>query len=218
MPPGRDYSQQRNTGGSVSSGETLVVLYDAASSIRDFVAVCRDSSGNFSAESRIALDPADLQPAVAINEVMANPEGLDSAGEYIELANYGGDIISLAGWRIGRCEEPEKSLVLGDEGLSPGQFILITSDKAEAERFPWEARLVRLKGGPIPGGISNSKSEKICLYEPEGMEVSSYRGWLIPEEGRSIERIDSAFPDYAGIWRQSAEKGGSPGKMNGSPK
>lgn len=45
--------------------------------------------------------PGDTAGSIIINEILPNPEGSDSEGEFIELKNIGSNPVNVAGWQLG---------------------------------------------------------------------------------------------------------------------
>lgn len=101
--------------------------------------------------------------SIYIKELLPNPVGQDTLGEWIKLINTGGEKISLANWRI--SDESGKKFVLSTEELLP---------QGELE----------LGFGTTRIALNNDK-DKITLYNNEGSEADSlsYNGAL---EGQTI--------------------------------
>lgn len=73
---------------------------------------------------------AKLQPALVINEIMANPSAADdSLGEYIEIHNAGLDSVDLTGWRIASRSgsSTEQVTLAGPLGIPAGGHALIAA-------------------------------------------------------------------------------------------
>ncbi len=131
-----------------------------------------------------------MQPAiateVAITELLANPFGSDSRGEWVELFNYGSTTATLGEWRLE--DEGRASATLPTVELAPGDFLIVARGKSAFETA-WmggrsDERIVEAASGSW--GLTNSGDE-LRLVSPGGNVVwqLAYSGSAITE-GRSL--------------------------------
>ncbi|MBI5527047.1 MAG: lamin tail domain-containing protein [Deltaproteobacteria bacterium] len=197
--------------GFADGGLTGVVLSLGTASF-ELEIFCADPSGNSSQSAFFWAGPESLPPPVAITEVMANPAGAAGAGGFVEIANYGDTPVDTAGWSLLRCGENEKASAIPASGrtmLAPGDRVLLVGEN-DTGSFPWGARTVEMQAGILPGGISRTAPERICLQDAAGAPVSSYGGWMAPPKGFSIERVADDAADAPAAWARSAGEGGTP--------
>ncbi|KKW37004.1 MAG: Micrococcal nuclease-like protein nuclease [Candidatus Peribacteria bacterium GW2011_GWB1_54_5] len=81
-------------------------------------------------ESIPATQPEELctpafSPDVIISEFLPNPYGEEEEGEWVELQNIGSETISLCGWLFDDGEGGSKPYSLGEESITPGQYLLL---------------------------------------------------------------------------------------------
>lgn len=131
-----------------------------------------------------------MQPAtateVAITELLANPFGSDSRGEWVELFNYGAATASLGEWRLE--DEGRASATLPVVELPAGGYLIVARDKSAFEAA-WlggrgDERIIEIASGSL--GLTNSGDE-LRLVSPGGDVVwqLAYSGLAIAE-GRSL--------------------------------
>ncbi|MBU1429117.1 lamin tail domain-containing protein [Myxococcota bacterium] len=83
--------------------------------------------GRFSSPGRQRSGAPWLAHATArllINEIMPNPEGDDTGGEFVELLNVSDAPLDLTGWRLGDSYEPTRHL-FAEGVLLPGEVIVV---------------------------------------------------------------------------------------------
>ncbi|PIR49618.1 hypothetical protein COU79_03865 [Candidatus Peregrinibacteria bacterium CG10_big_fil_rev_8_21_14_0_10_54_7] len=66
-----------------------------------------------------------FSPDVIISEFLPNPYGEEEEGEWVELQNTGGETVSLCGWLLDDGEGGGKPYSLGEESITPGQYLLL---------------------------------------------------------------------------------------------
>lgn len=150
---------------------------------------------------------------VVLNEVLANPLGLEPDAEWLELANDSEVPVSLAGLWL---EDSGGHVALPAAWLAPGELALLVSEGFRASGLdvpvPAAARLLRV---PSLGarGLSNG-GEGLLLVGREGV-LSRFPLLAAPHAGRSWARraLDSADDDAA-AFGEHAGAGASPGAPN----
>lgn len=127
----------------------------------------------------------ESKPTVTISEVMPNPAGSDSDGEWLELFNYGYEPVSLAGWSIDDAEGGSRPFMIGDLIVEPRNYIVLEREET-ALAF-------------------NNTVDEVRLFDRSGRVVAStsYSG---VKEGLSWTK------DESGDWQWS--QSGSPGAEN----
>jgi len=170
---------------------------------------------NDSVSSVATSSPGD----VVINEIMYRPAG---GGEWIELFNRSPERVDLSGWTVTDRSGASGSISDGVEIGADGYLILAQDPRGMASEFPvcrievtsLEDRWPRLNDG---GG--DGTAEEIFIRTRDGImaESVSYRGMIIDEKGRSIERLSSELCSAGrdGIWlRCGSSSGATPGERN----
>ncbi|HUU01555.1 MAG TPA: Ig-like domain-containing protein [Myxococcota bacterium] len=147
---------------------------------------------------------------VRITEIMANPEGPESEGEYVELANLGSAAVDLRAFRIddsggsdagdllSPCEQGDPTLLgPGSVALLVGQAFVPPSDlRAGTALFcTGHATLT-------PHGLRNAGDEVIVIKDAQGQERDRYGGWvdMSNHEGCALMRLDPAATDGEDNW------------------
>jgi len=90
---------------------------------------------------------------VYINEILPNPHGDEKLNEYIELYNFGDQIIDLSGW------------ILKDSSKS-GKFIFPDNSRVDSRSF------LLIYRPDFKFAMNNSGAEKICLLDPNKKTAS----------------------------------------------
>ncbi len=108
---------------------------------------------------------------VYIYEVLANPEGPDEEGEFIEIMNTDTVRVSLAGWRLDDAEGGSKPYAFPDTAvIEPGGWLVI---------YRTESKLA-LNNGP----------DEVRLFDPNGLLVASF-SYTEASEGASYNRMNN---------------------------
>lgn len=143
-------------------------------------------------------------PPIAITEVLANPAGLESTQEYVEIFNLGDTPASLAGLvlrdRDGEDALPAVELPAGAYALIvPEGFVPGGPDPAPRAGTP----LLGVVGRLGRDGLANA-GEPAALFAPDGRILSSYGGFVNVESsawnGRSVHRQDPRACDAPASW------------------
>ncbi len=165
--------------------------------------------------------PAELPPAVAISEVLANPAGPEPRQEFVEILNLGATAVELEGWWItddpGRQGDP-----LPPVSLAPGAVGLVVPSgydpQGGADPAPAPAAvLISLQSGTLgSGGLSNS-GEPVLLLTPQGQVASAYGGQpdsgATPANGQSVRRSLGGGCAERGPWELHPDGTSSPGRV-----
>lgn len=152
-------------------------------------------------------DP-DPVSGLLFTEILANPEGTESAGEYVEVMNAGGETVDLAGLHIdddgsegdllGPCAEGQPTT------LGPGKIALLVGESfvAPADLIPGTVVVCTDRSTLTPRGLKNSGGEILVLKDSNGTELASYGGWIdfSSREGCSATRLSLTAPDGADNW------------------
>ncbi len=135
------------------------------------------------------------RPRVVINEVLANPSGLEPQQEWVEIVNDGSERVDLTSFTFadGAAVIPLPRVV-----LEPGQLALIVADEFQTTLpgdvpIPEGCLLVRL---PVLGknGLSNA-GESLRLRSSDGLALSQFPALASPKAGVSLARRDTAALD-----------------------
>jgi hypothetical protein len=152
-----------------------------------------------------------------INELLAKETpsvGLPD-GEFIELYNTTGDLISLDSLRIGNHSQFAK---LPNIKILPNEYIILTSN-TNASKYTNYGRSIGLSNFPS----LNNASDKILLLDSKGNsihQVSYFDTWYGDENkkagGWTLELIDPKNPcGRSTNWKASKDtRGGTPGVQN----
>ncbi len=150
---------------------------------------------------------------VLLNEVLANPIGPESQGEWIELLNDSERATSLAGLWL---EDAGGRAQLPSEQLGPGELALLVGDGFRASSLdvavPSAVRLLRV---PSLGtrGLSNG-GEGLLLVGREGV-LSRFPLVNAAHAGKSIaRRTPDAADDDPAAFSEHGAPGASPGTPN----
>lgn len=123
---------------------------------------------------------------VSISEFLANPEGKDEDSEWIELHNYGSDILDLSGWHLDDESGGSASFSLVGKKIAPGYRLVLYRSET---------------------GISlNNTKDSVRLIDPWDKEVDAVRYIHAP-------KVDTAFARNAnGAWEWTISP--TPGMVN----
>jgi hypothetical protein len=163
-----------------------------------------------------------LKAQIILNEVMFDPDTLESHNEFVELYNSSPDIVDLSGWKVGDADELD---LLTDAGggmvLLPGQYGIILDasyfDNSTLYNtlIPTEALILTIDDGSFGRyGWSNTVSEPVVLTDTDGDTQQVY--YYSPENspGYSDEKIFLITDNNAQNWKNSRAFRGTPGFIN----
>ncbi len=182
-----------------------------------------DDSGRLTGiATHVGHDFTTRPGGVIISEILANPAGDESAGEYIEIVNLGTAPVDLSAWSLddqggqspgdllGPCTDGQDThLVPGAIALLAGRDFLPPADLPESTLILCTDRTTL-----TPRGLRNTGDEILVLADPTGTQIDRYGGWIdqSTHEGCSAIRIDPWQPDTAANWtRSTADPCQSPG-------
>lgn len=132
--------------------------------------------------------PLALQARVRVAEIVYDPEGSDTAAEWIELLNTGDAPVSLAGWLL---DADGPNLLLPAVELPPGGLLVVHSNALEAQ--PDQGGEVWIENGSNMGnthgfvGLWRSQEQSQDQLEDWVQYGSDGHSW----QGQAVE---------AGIW------------------
>jgi hypothetical protein len=168
----------------------------------DVLVRAEDDMGN------VALGTTSLvvtpRPTVAINEILQNPVGPEEAGEFIEIANYGPETVSLAGFTLQIADRVPCGLGVDPIlDLAPGAYLVVARSTYVPSTYPEgdETRVYNPPGCGATQLLLANEVVSVALFDDLGRPVSVYAGYptLSPapaaREGKSIERIAPDAPD-----------------------
>jgi hypothetical protein len=177
----------------------------------DFAAFLADGQRH---QGRLTVTMAAAQSHVVINELLANPLGMEPAQEWLELYNDGGSVVDLEGWTVG---DGTSQTSLPAVTLSPGEYLIVTSEQHDGAgddvAFAERTQVVRL---PTLGsnGFSNS-GEEVRLLSRTGQLQSRFAARAASTGGVSLARVAPEAPDDdTASFAVHGEPGASPGAMN----
>jgi hypothetical protein len=156
-------------------------------------------------------DPVpDPVSGLLFTEILANPEGTESAGEYAEILNAGSDSVNLAGFRLDDTGGMDQGDLLGPcaEGaetvLPPGEAALLVGQSfvAPADLLPKTVLVCTDRSTLTPRGLKNSGGEVLVLKDTTGRELARYGGWVdfSSREGCAAVRLSLTAPDGPENW------------------
>jgi hypothetical protein len=152
---------------------------------------------------------------VVINEVLSNPVGPETSGEWVELGNDGAAAVDLAGFVL---RDAGGALTLPAAPLAPAELVLLVNESFEPDAaldvLPRaRTRVVRL---PTLGtsGLANG-GEPLRLSDANGRLSSSFPSLPARAAGVSLARRTLQAPDAdATAFGPHAAPGASPGGPN----
>ncbi len=163
-----------------------------------------------------------LWTQVVFNEVLFNPAGNEIHDEFVELVNISAQVVDLSGWQFSDSSGSEELTDAGG-GLQaqPGQYIVILdgsyfgNSTAYENIIPASALIVTISDNSLgSGGLSNSKAERLQLFDDQGQPIDIYRYTTDNPPGHSDEKIDRLAGNNASNWSNSTISGGTPGALN----
>jgi hypothetical protein len=191
--------------GAISFDAAVRVLGPPAA-IASAQLVARDADGaTLTSDATDFAVPAPGGPLV-ISEVLANPAGLETAQEFVEIVNLGASAARTAGLRIedgGGVDE------LPDLMLAPGARALIVGAGYNGSGGPDVPPRAGTALLPVAGRIGRDglgqMGEVVRLVDAEGRVLSAYGGWVNVSRpswaGKSVHRQpDESACDHPSAW------------------
>jgi hypothetical protein len=172
-----------------------------------------DRSGRVST-SEVHVVPGEPRAHVVLNEVLANPAGVEPAQEWVELYNDGAGVVSLAGFAL---EDAGGRSIFPDGVLAPGSFALVVSDAFVADDGvdpPPASGTVLVRVAMLGrSGLSND-GEKLTLRDAAGAILSTFPA-VKTKNGSSIARTaPDAVDDDPASFIPSPNGSSTPGAPN----
>lgn len=188
----------------------------------------RDLAGNESATS-FEFEPASVDTALRITELLANPEGAEPRQEFVEL--FAEKEVTLDGLWLADLswDEVAQQLGAGDTpgdalsgSMAAGELALVVAagfDEAAPEDVPPApaTRLVRVDASLGEGGLKNA-GEPLTLYRADPPElVASYGNFIdtsaSAHAGRSVSITRPDACDVPASWRSHPLGRATPGRL-----
>lgn len=197
----------------IAAGASAVVRGFRSGEARRFQALAFDASGaSFEIEESITGSAA--RDHVVINEVLANPNGAEASGEWVELFNDGGRPVELSDFEL---VDAGGAVALPSHQLGAGEFALLVGPRFEPDPeldvLPAAGTKVLRLPSLGNAGLSNS-GELLRLRHRSGREVSRMPAIRAAKSGFSVARRTPDAGDTASDFAVHAEPGASPGAPN----
>ena len=200
--------------GVVAPGASLVVHGFEPGTVARFRATAFDRAGARSLlDELITLDAR--HDHLVINEVLANPRGPESTGEWVELYNDGDERTDLGGFVF---RDSGAAVTLPAASVDPGQFVLLAAEgfapdpDLDVPPTPGTVIITLPKLGQA--GLAND-GELLRLSDGTGRELSRFPALASPDAGVSMARRSPDAPDDdASAFGAHAPPGASPGAPN----
>ncbi|WNB17936.1 lamin tail domain-containing protein [Marivirga arenosa] len=172
-------------------------------------------------QTSFALAEPPVQGDVVLNEVLYDQKS--GGADFIELLNISDKYINLIGWIVKGNNNEEVIFENENVIISPGQFLVITSDKASIIKdYPtshvaqniYETSFPALSNGE---GVVSITSANEALTEYFEYSDDMHLPFLRTTDGVSLERIHPDAPiDKTESWNSAASSVGfaTPGKEN----
>lgn len=167
--------------------------------------------------SDLAGNPSELSfpyarpelAAVIVDEVRADPLGPEPAQEYVELLNFGAEMVSLTGFTLS-TDARQRGRPIAAGSLAPGERALLVGPQFDPRD---------LRDGPLPSdlklvaldrslGLANSGGE-LFLRDASGRRLARARSLAPLVEGQCSHRVGQSLRDDA--WELDARGGCTPG-------
>lgn len=172
------------------------------------VATVEDRAGNVAMSAPLGLDLPPALPRLVMTEVLANPAGLETTQEFVEIYNADSQSVSLAGLLLA---DKAGNDVLPEMVLSAGSYGLVVPEKfnvAEGKDTPLrEGTLLVPVAGRLAGDGLGNAGEAVQLLTAEGYVVSQYGGWVDVSaaawSGKSVKRSTFDACDGPDAWSKA---------------
>jgi hypothetical protein len=168
-------------------------------------------------EAEVPIEPAPPRSHVIINEVMANPAGVERAQEWVELFNDGRFPVSVQGYAL---ETGGGTVLLPAGVIEPGAFALVVTDAYEIDDGvdPVAAPGTLLLRVAALGrdGLSND-GERLSLRDAAGSELSTFPAMKAKNGVSNARLAPDALDGDADAFAPSPGGGATPGAPNARP-
>jgi hypothetical protein len=119
----------------------------------------------------VALMPSTVRAQFRITEWMYNGKGASSAGEFVELTNFGASPVDMTGWSFDDSSETPGSQSLSAFGaVASHESVILTDLSASDFRTDWSLPT----SVKVIGGNSNnlSRADEINIYDDDNALVT----------------------------------------------
>ena len=163
-----------------------------------------------------------LQGQMTLSEVMVNPQGLETANEFLEIHSSATNEVSLIGWIISDGAGVDTLIHwFGPDSIAPNGFGLILDPDYDTDNGIYSEQLSNsipvftsgTDGSLGSGGFTNS-GESAFLISPAGDTVSQFTWLSSPPNGYSFEKILMTASDEPSNWAVTTVENGTPGAVN----
>ncbi|MFT5434697.1 MAG: hypothetical protein ACI9OJ_005411, partial [Myxococcota bacterium] len=201
------FGHPSDAGNGISIERSDPAAADIAGSWAGSTCMAGNSPGQGDCETAV---PNETPLTVALTEVMANALDEDT-GEFIELFNFGSELVDLSGWTIddGDKVEPLQAYTPGGAMLlQPGAFALVLDSEYDAGTYAIGPGVLRLRtpDSSIASGLATT--DPITLRAADGAVVATFTTPFNPGNGISAERMGLTTD----VWLASV-CGASPGVL-----
>ena len=157
--------------------------------------------------------PAENLASLAISELNYHPDSTRNSGDWLELLNFGNELINLSAWTFTDGQPGHQFVFPNGTNLMPGQRLVIAEDTLKFhQQFPGIP-----VAGPLDFEFSNS-TETLSILDASSLQVLSFTyedsaPWPKAADGygRTLELVDpTADPTLPTSWFAGCI-GGSPG-------
>ena len=107
---------------------------------------------------------------IIVSELLPNPSGSDSEGEFIELHNISDNTINLFGWQLG--DSSSSIYYFEEQSIEPNKYLAIFREDSGI-------------------ALNNSGGDQVILYHPDGEIVSKIEYAESASEGKSYSLLES---------------------------
>jgi hypothetical protein len=146
----------------------------------------------------LAARPADAQPGLLLNEILAGPAtDWDGSGayssrddEWVEVVNAGATPLDLAGFLITDADSLPRYALAGT--LPPGGRLLVTGRMS----YDWE----RAEGHPAFGLSLGNSGDTVMLWQVTGPDTVLVDAYTYRSHEAAADRAVGRSPDGSGAW------------------
>lgn len=174
---------------------------------------CVDIYNNWSESKRFNTDPySEDGISLIINEVLQNPFGNDTAGEFIEILNTGVNKVISENISISDCSERMVGIKkMTKTYLLPGETAIIVSLNSYFFNSGLNCEILAGAEKIIGRDLKNTTLERLCLYY-NGKLVDYYNSNIVGaiSEGLSINRVKKDLYFESSNWSVLNILGGTP--------
>jgi hypothetical protein len=134
-------------------------------------------------------------PEVAITEWLANPSGVESEEEWVEIYNYGSSVVNLKDWRLKDEDSNDNLISATDLFLGVGASIILAKNKLKFEEH-WLKSCPNDKVVQVGMTLANGTDE-IVLEDNTGTVIWSVAYQNDATEGRATLYTETTFATTA---------------------